>query len=106
MGWVQQREDCAWVAGESPYILDSEYKNNFISTFKMVLISSIQYDGRANRPFGKFYNDKDGHAEHNFFDALGKNAWVFEKGSYREIVLKINNSPCKHCCTLITEFMD
>jgi hypothetical protein len=106
MAWVQQREDAGWVAGACPFIFVDEYKNNFISTFKTVLISAIEYDGVSNQPFGKFYNDRDGHAEVNFLDALGHNLWVLERGSYREIAVKINNSPCKHCCKAITDFMD
>ncbi|MGY2373343.1 hypothetical protein ACW9IB_02350 [Pseudomonas sp. SDO524_S393] len=105
MAWRQQNEKCAWVAGEAPYIFDNEYTANFISSFSTVLISRIEAEGVGNQPFGKFFNDSDGHAEYNFLQALRANEWVFDAG-YQEIVVRINNSPCRQCCVLFKQFME
>ena len=105
MAWRQQHENCAWVAGEAPYIFDNEYTANFISGFRTVLISKVEGQGVRNQPFGKFFNDNDGHAEANFLEALRANDWVFDAG-YQEIVVSINNSPCRDCCVLLKRFME
>jgi len=105
MTWKQQKPHCSWVAGEMPVIFQNEYKAHFISTFKTVLISTIRGEGVSNQPFGKFFNDKDGHAEKNFIDALRANDWVFDTGRH-EIVMRINNTPCLDCCSLLEKYME
>ncbi|MCS4249558.1 hypothetical protein [Pseudomonas sp. BIGb0164] len=105
MAWTQQNENCAWVAGEAPYVFDNEYTANFISGFRTVLIAKIEAEGVGNQPFGKFFNDRDGHAEANFLEALRANEWVFDAG-YQEIVVSINNSPCRQCCVLFKQYME
>ncbi|MBK3511108.1 MULTISPECIES: hypothetical protein [Pseudomonas] len=105
MAWRQQNQNCAWVAGEAPYVFANEYTANFISGFRTVLIAKVEGEGVGNQPFGKFFNDADGHAEANFLEALRANDWVFDAG-YQEIVVSINNSPCRQCCVLFKQFME
>ncbi|MCJ7959029.1 MAG: hypothetical protein MUW57_21420 [Pseudomonas sp.] len=59
----------------------------------------------GNQPFGKFFNDADGHAEANFLEALRGNDCVFDAG-YQEIVVSLNNSPCWQRCVLFKQFME
>ena len=83
----------------------NEYTANVISGFRTVLIVKVEGEGVGNQPFGKLFNDADGHAEANFLEALRGNDWVFDAG-YQESVVSLNNSPCRQCCVLFRQFME